>query len=531
MAANADSECAKFLDSFVPKMAELEKKFTEASWELMTRSSPEAESRYAESAAEYELHFNNREAYERACALSYEVTDPLLKRQLDVLILKFRKNVLLPKDLIREIADKEAAAENTFTGFRAELGGRKVSDNDISHIFETSKNVAERKEAWRASKQVGAALAPRVIELAKLRNRAARIAGFENYFEMAYKLDELDPNSVLAIFESAIKHTAESWQKLLHEIESVQVERFGVEKDELGPWAWSDPFSQDDPVFSNEDGDRFFSGRNLVETTTRFYGGIGLDISNVIKRSDLFSRDGKNPHAFCLDMDRAGDVRMLANIVPNHRWFETLMHESGHAVEFLGHDPKLPWLLRNCSHTLTTEAMAELGGSFASRAEVLSALFGTSEAERRILSELEKNHVRGQLIFARWAMVVVSFEKHLYENPDADHQAFWWDLVEKYQNIPRPQGRENEMDWAAKVHISTAPCYYQNYFLAHLFRSQISAKLRNEIPGGIYGNPMVGKFLKETFFAPGASLPWWDLVKRVSGKLLSIEDWVNEVND
>ena len=531
MSANTDSECAKFLDSFVPKMADLDRKIQEASWELFTRSSPEAEDRFAKAMTEYELLFNDQRAYEAVLALNQgSVSDPLLARQLGILTLEFKKNAALPKELIEEISEKEAATESAFINFRAELHGEKVTNNDINHVLEISRDVAKRKEAWRASKQVGAALAPRVIELAKLRNRAARIAGFENYFEMSYKLDELDPNSIIALFESAIERTAEEWQKLLGEIESVQTERFGVERNELGPWAWSDPFSQDDPIFSNEDGDKLFKGKDLVEAVVRFYAGIGFDISGVIKRSDLFSRDGKSPHAFCFDMDRSGDARILANIVPTHGWFQTMMHESGHAIEFLGHDPKLPWLLRNCSHTLTTEAMAELGGSFASEPKALSALFKIGEADNDILLELQRNRVRHQLIFVRWAMVVTSFEKHLYENPDADHQAFWWDLVEKYQNISRPQGRENEMDWAAKIHISTSPCYYQNYFLANLFRSQINAKLRNEIPGGIYGNPMVGKFLKEVFFAPGASLPWWTLVERVSGKPLGIEDWANEVS-
>ena len=69
MSANTDSECAEFLDSFVPKMAELEKVAHDAEWELMTHSSPEAERKYADAKANYDLHFNDRETYERAYAL------------------------------------------------------------------------------------------------------------------------------------------------------------------------------------------------------------------------------------------------------------------------------------------------------------------------------------------------------------------------------------------------------------------------------------------------------------------------------
>ena len=48
--------------------------------------------------------------------------------------------------------------------------------------------------------------------------------------------------------------------------------------------------------------------------------------------SDLYARDGKSQHAFCIDIDREGDVRVLCNVEPNERWMETMLHEFGHAV-------------------------------------------------------------------------------------------------------------------------------------------------------------------------------------------------------
>ena len=85
---------------------------------------------------------------------------------------------------------------------------------------------------------------------------------------------------------------------------------------ELRPWHYQDPFFQEPP-------------RRLTRTLTRFtpldipgfcrefYAGIGLPVDDVMARSDLYERKGKCPHAFCTDIDREGDVRVLANIVPN----------------------------------------------------------------------------------------------------------------------------------------------------------------------------------------------------------------------
>ena len=54
----------------------------------------------------------------------------------------------------------------------------------------------------------------------------------------------------------------------------------------------------------------------------------------------LFPRDGKCQHAFCIDVDRAGDIRVLANVVPTQQWMDTMLHELGHATFDAGLDPR-----------------------------------------------------------------------------------------------------------------------------------------------------------------------------------------------
>ena len=60
----------------------------------------------------------------------------------------------------------------------------------------------------------------------------------------------------------------------------------------------------------------------------------------------------------------------------------------------------------------------------------------------------------------------------MYDNPDQDLNKLWWDLVEKYQLLKRPEGR-NEPDWATKIHIATYPCYYHNYLLGEFLAQQL----------------------------------------------------------
>ena len=60
-----------------------------------------------------------------------------------------------------------------------------------------------------------------------------------------------------------------------------------------------------------------YAQEDISRLCREFYAGIGLPIDDVLERSDLYEKPGKSPHAFCTDIDREGDVRVLANIVPN----------------------------------------------------------------------------------------------------------------------------------------------------------------------------------------------------------------------
>jgi len=132
-----------------------------------------------------------------------------------------------------------------------------------------------------------------------------------------------------------------------------------------------------------------------------------------------------------------------------------------------------------------------------------------------------------QLIFARWDMVMYDFEKNLYADPEQDLNSLWWDTVEKYQLVKRPEGRD-EPDWAAKIHFTIAPCYYHNYMLGELLASQLHHYLVTNIlklePGGevsYVGRKEAGQFLKDKVFAAGARYHWNEMIERATEEPLT----------
>src|SRR4029450_9815199 len=107
------------------------------------------------------------------------------------------------------------------------------------------------------------------------------------------------------------------------------------------------------------------------------------------------------------------------------------------------------------------------------------------------------------LIFSRWAQVMFRFEKELYRDPSQDLNKLWWDLVEKYQELRRPE-RRNAPDYASKIHVVSAPAYYHNYMMGELFAAQVHHTIAREVLGGVaparasyVGKKEVGTFLKE----------------------------------
>ena len=164
--------------------------------------------------------------------------------------------------------------------------------------------------------------------------------------------------------------------------------------------------------------------------------GIGVDTEPILDRSDLFARDGKSQHAFCIDIDRDGDVRVLANVEPDRFWADTMLHELGHGAYDIGFDPSLPWLLRSC-HLTVTEGIAILMGRLALEAEWLieRRRARCRRRPRRWTRRLRAAQAAELLVFTRWVLVMTNFERALYADPEARPLA---DVVEARLALSAP---------------------------------------------------------------------------------------------
>ena len=460
----------------------------------------------------------------RALRERTDITDPLVKRQIELMYLSMLSKQVEP-DMLARINALEKQVTQLFNTYRGTVDGQKVSQNQIEDILEQSTDSARLRAAWEAQKGVGPAVAPKLLELVGLRNQVARELGFRDFYAMSLAESELDEDRLLALFDELDRLTREPFLKSKAVVDGRLAKRLGVPVAALMPWHYQNPFFQDPPAVFETGLEALYKGQDTVALSQRYYDEMGLPSADIVKRSDLFEKPGKTPHAFATDIDREGDIRVLCNVVPGFRWQVTMVHELGHAVydKFIARD--LPWLLRTPTHPLTTEGIAMMFDYHVANPLFAEAM-GLMSAEERAgaMAEARAYQAFAELQFSRWTQVMLRFERAMYSDPGQDLDTLWWDLVERYQGLRRPP--RTAPDYASKIHLVVAPVYYQNYMLGKLFAAQVHEAIARHVgtaPGDtVYvGDTRVGAFLKEKVFGPGARYDWNELTRFATGSDLS----------
>ncbi len=524
-----EQQMEEFIQTHVEKIKPMEKQVNLAYWNA-ANSGKEAD--YDKVST---LTLEIRQVYSDPCDFAFikeakesgQVKDPLLARQMDVLYNAYLENQIEP-DLLKQIVELGTEIEKNFSTFRGTIDDEKVTDNRIKEILKTETDSVKREKAWLAGKQVGPVVSGDIIRLIKLRNQAAKKLGFDNYHTLSLATAEQDVQELDKIFAELYELTNEPFAELKAELDHILARQCNVAVSELMPWHYHDPFFQETPLVYDVDLDTYYKDKDVKVLATKFYAGIGLPVESILANSDLYEREGKNPHAFSTDIDREGDVRILCNLKNNETWMETILHELGHATYDKLHGEDVPYLLRRPAHIFTTEGIAMFFGRLSRNPTWMQQMLELTDEQRAEIEKVSFKYAQlKQIIFARWAMVMYDFEKKLYANPDQDLNKLWWRTVEKYQLVKSPPGRDMP-DWAAKIHFTIAPCYYHNYLLGELFASQLHnhlvhnvLKLESDKDVSYVGQKKAGDFISEKIYKVSDVYEWNRMIERATGEPLT----------
>jgi len=536
-AHNADERhLQEFITAHTAKVEPLSDKANLTYWDASTTGKSEHYDKLSELQIRIRrIHSDPQEyVFLKATKESGRIKDAGLTRQLDKLYYGYLQNQIEP-GLLERIVDADTKVQEKYNSFRGAIDGKKVTNSEVYAILTTEKDIRKRELAWKASKQVGDAIIDDLLQLVKLRNKAARKLGFDNHHTLSIVTGEQSVQELEAIFDELGELTGEPYARLKAELDRILADGYGIAPADLMPWHYHDPFFQRTPLVYDQDLDLCYKDKDVKELAQEYYAGVGLPVDDILARSDLYDRQNKYPHAFSTDLDRKGDVRILCNLQNTERWMETILHELGHALYSKYHDRDEPWLLREPAHSFTTEAIAMFFGRLSRNAAWMQEMLDLSDDEREKIEQVSEKYLRfGQVLFTRWAMVMYDFEKQLYADPDQDLNNLWWDLVERYQLIKRPPGPA-DAGWASKLHFTTAPCYYHNYMLGELLASQLHhhivhdvSKLDSDNNVSYVGDKTLGDYLRLEVLGPGARYHWSDMIERATGEPLTPKYFVEQ---
>ena len=453
--------------------------------------------------------------------------DPTLARLLDVYwrdYLSAQEDAATRASLVRLSSEQSGL----FNRFRASLDGASWSENDLNDALATVTDSDRVRVIWEAAKQIGVEAEPRALELVRLRNKSARSQGFRDAYQRGLALSEVDEDHLFSLLGQLEDASDAPFRAAKSELDAGLAVRFGIGVNELRSWHYGDPFFQRPPRSSGPNLDAYFGDKDPEALAIAACDSIDLDVRSILARSSLYPQPGKNQHAFCMPVLPDGsDVRVLCNLTKSHHWTGVLLHELGHAVAAEYADRRLPQRLTLWPNGIIAETESQTIERMSSDPAWLRDVVGLpADRAEAVARELRSIDRLANLIMTRWSLVMAHFERALYADPDGDLRTLWWDLVERIQLVPRPEGRQAP-DWASKIHLANFPGNYYVYIVGELVVSQLHNALIQEV-GGLYGHAKAGQFLRERLFHLGAQSDWATTVQQATGSPIGVEAYVGE---
>jgi len=526
-----ENRMSEFIRVYEAKIIPLYKEYTLSDWEANVNGTDENWARREKASIAFISFYTDKAAFAELKELkeSGMVKELLLARQLELIYNMYLQGQI-DTSLISQQVKMETEINKKYGNYRATVNGKQLSDNEVEGILRSSKNSAELQAAWEGHKMIGPVVADDVIKLVKHRNKIAQQLGFSNYHQMSLELSGQKPEEVTMIFDELDSLTRSNFAQLKGDIDAYFSKRYGTPAADLKPWHYQNRYFQEAPEIYPVNFDKYYQDKEPAQLAGRYYASLGLPVDAILAKSDLYEKPGKNQHAFSTDIDRAGDVRTLDNIRPDANWMNTILHELGHGVYQYYNDMSLPFTLRDAAHTFTTEAIANYFGRLATNPAWMNYMGIIDESEMNKIADDSFKALRlQQLVFSRWAQVMYRFEKAMYENPDQNLNQLWWDIVEKYQMVKKPEGRDMP-DWASKIHIALYPCYYHNYMLGELLASQFNNYVTINVVSGNTEADMkaMGEYFKTSVFMPGARYQWNEMIEKATGEKLTAKYYAKQ---
>lgn len=415
--------------------------------------------------------------------------------------------------------------------------GEKIpaSTNVLSNMLISEKDESIRKAAYEALLSIGPfILANGFIEIIKERNKLARSLGYEDYYDYKVQRTEgMTKKQLFKLLDDLEVRTRDANQR--------SVGAFIKEKGEQAVLPWNFKYYRAGDLEAKKD--PYLPFAQGLERWVHSFAAMGIKYRGATLTLDLVDRKGKYENGFMHGLVPAwinngnwnpATINFTANAIPNRIGsgadaLNTLFHEGGHAAHFANVQMNAPCYGQEFAPTSVAyaETQSMFLDSLLTDSDWLTRYAKNADGKPMPMDVIEQQHHDEQPFIAmmvRSMLGVCYAEKWFYEAKDEDLtpmkiQEMIAELEKRMNGTPA-----SPRPILAVPHIlaGESSAYYHGYVLAEMAVHQ-TRKYFFEKYGYIADNPNIGPELENGYWKWGYSVPFFELVKRLTGKPFSAD--------
>jgi len=429
-------------------------------------------------------------------------------------LLNRRRKLFLEEAVFTKITTdaKLSALEESITreegNFRYKVGDKQVTRAELSNLVAGSPDRRIREQAWKARAQIAPANGERIRQTIKLRNELALRDSDTIFSIFMLRRKGAEAQQIFAWFNQLRQATDSEYRQLLAQM------RRELHLERIEPWDL-------EYYFSNLTSD--FEKRQFVPAqgwpkTTQLAAHLGYDLDKLhveMGAADLGFDGAAYPILY------GKEVKILANRLSGIRFYDRLLHSTGHALHYSMMDEP-SFLLRANYAEPFDEGLAEFMTLMLYRPEVSVSLFGLSTHQAAILA---KRYRLKSLFDLREKMADSLFEFEAYADPAQDLAALYNRIHSQYLGVPFHAAPV----WAYNPLYGSDPIYLQSFVLAHVVARQIQRTVDQRF-GPRWGTA-AGAFLKQKFYSRGGEQTLDEIMQAGTGKRLDPQFLIDYLRD
>lgn len=546
--ARAESP-AQFLARSEQEMLALGKEVGLAHWLRATYITPDT-GELAARASERALAFDNA-LIAQAKALKDLPMDAESARAIELILRGSAMPAPNDPKLRAELAKLATDLEGLYGAGKAcdESGQQCKTLPELEHILATSRNYDEQLQAWLAWRRVSPPMRPMYQRFVELMNLGARELGFTDLGEQWKSGYDLSVPEFEAEANRLWGQVEPLYEALHCHVRDELSNRYGNQRvPSQGPipahllgnmWAqsWSNLYDLLEPYpgvapldVTAALQDQGYDAVRMTQTAEAFFTSLGLpELPDSFWRNSMLVAPTDHDavcHASAWDLDNGNDPRIKQCVEATEEHLSTLHHELGHIYYYLLYKDLRP-LFKGGAHDGFHEAIGDtiVLSMTPSYLQEQGLIDSVTVSDQAIINQQMKLAL-DKIAFLPFGKLIDEWRWQVFSGaiPEAEYNAAWWSLRQRYQGISPPvQRSEADFDPGAKYHVpGNTP--YTRYFLSHVMQFQFHRALcaAAGVPGplhgcSIYGSKAAGAKLG-AMLAMGASKPWPEAMVALTGQ-------------